>query len=584
MQVRAGAGGRPRGAQPPANAKLNLYKESVEKAKSDRYLALQERISLRQSLREEIAGRNLNDEQAAVAEASFAEQQSAQNRERLKNTRISDFDFIEVIGNGAFGIVRLVREKESGEVYAMKQMRKTEMVYKNQVHHVRAEKDALSSAAGKWVTELKYTFQDETYLYMVMEYMAGGDLMTYLIKKDRFTEDETRFYIAELVEAIDYIHSELGCIHRDIKPDNIVFRRDGHIKLLDFGLCKYDPRDTVDHQSGIPDERSSELGNMVKPSHPTRARLTSVVGTPDYMAPEIFMAQGYDKGCDFWSTGIIMFEMLFGGPPFSDEKHDSTVTSFRVLRWQMYFSMPPDPTVGPEARDLLSKLICGADQRATAHQIRQHPFFQGMDFSRLLELEAPIIPVVDGPMDTQNFDDFRGAEQQFAIRRPKGDKAVWRDVPGDDRLQFHDYQYRKAVDEKKPNIDQALAAAEAQSPAVARDQLRASSSSFRDFTGLGCSVESTTEVASPYVSQPPPQVRIAERGPMLPPGGYQFARPPAYPTAMPGARTVVYSQASPQIRRGSGGATYVTQPVAVTQAQPKVVPRPSGPRPSYPAR
>merc|ERR1719191_258192 len=180
------------------------------------------------------------------------------------------------------------------------------MIHKNQVQHVRAEKHALSNAKNDWVIGLQYTFQDDTYLYMVMDYLAGGDLMTHLMRKDTFTESETKFYIAELVEAVDYIHNELHYIHRDIKPDNIIFDAKGHIHLLDFGLCKYVPpkniltdQDSLTKQvgSGAVDPRSTGHRAPRHLNHANRQQLQSVVGTPDYMGPEVYRKGGYGKEC-----------------------------------------------------------------------------------------------------------------------------------------------------------------------------------------------------------------------------------------------------------------------------------------------
>ena len=142
-----------------------------------------------------------------------------------------------IIGKGAFGEVRVCRHKTTGEIFAIKKMKKEEMHKKNQVLHVRAERDVLSEANNKWIVDLIYSFQDDIYLYLVMEYLPGGDLMSLLMKKDILSEDEARFYAAELILAIESVH-KLNCIHRDIKPDNVLIDINGHIKLSDFGLSK----------------------------------------------------------------------------------------------------------------------------------------------------------------------------------------------------------------------------------------------------------------------------------------------------------------------------------------------------------
>lgn len=159
---------------------------------------------------------------------------------RLQRQKLSVRDFvpIKIIGRGAFGEVRVCRSKKTNEVVAVKKMKKKEMLYKNQVAHVRAERDILSLANNPWIVELKASFQDDSYLYLVMEYLSGGDLMTLLMEKEIFSEELSRFYIAETILAIESVHN-LNYIHRDLKPDNLILGKDGHLKLSDFGLCKH---------------------------------------------------------------------------------------------------------------------------------------------------------------------------------------------------------------------------------------------------------------------------------------------------------------------------------------------------------
>ena len=156
---------------------------------------------------------------------------------RRKKLTVKDFEPLSIIGRGAFGEVRICKIKETSEVVAMKKMKKSEMLYKNQVSHVKAERDVLIKAKNQWVVELKYSFQDEKHLYLVMEFLPGGDLMTLLMRKDILSEEESRFYIGETILAIETIHN-LNYIHRDLKPDNVVFDEDGHARLTDFGLSK----------------------------------------------------------------------------------------------------------------------------------------------------------------------------------------------------------------------------------------------------------------------------------------------------------------------------------------------------------
>ena len=168
---------------------------------------------------------------------------------------------LSIIGRGAFGEVRVCKEKSSGEIVAIKKMRKDDMSQKNQILHVRTEREIMISSNNPWVVSLKYSFQDDFHLYLVMDFLPGGDLMSLLIKKDIFTEEEARFYISEIVLAIEALHN-MGCIHRDLKPDNILIDRKGHIKLSDFGLSKLSDTKIFPLTSNI--QETNELLNNTK--------------------------------------------------------------------------------------------------------------------------------------------------------------------------------------------------------------------------------------------------------------------------------------------------------------------------------
>ena len=182
---------------------------------------------------------------------------------RLQRTKISIRDFIprKIIGRGAFGEVRVCRQRKTNEIVAIKKMKKKEMIYKNQVGHVRAERDILTLANNPWIVELKCSFQDEKYLYLVMEYLQGGDLMTLLMEKEIFSEEMSRFYIAETILAIESVHN-LNYIHRDLKPDNLILGKDGHLKLSDFGLCKH--VEIKPKSANINEQMRKDLSNVAK--------------------------------------------------------------------------------------------------------------------------------------------------------------------------------------------------------------------------------------------------------------------------------------------------------------------------------
>lgn len=382
------------------------------------------------------------------------------NRKARKKVTPYDFEPLHIIGRGAFGEVRICRHKETGEVVAMKKMRKKEMLKKNQVGHVRAERDILVKANNPWITNLKYSFQDQANLYLVMEYLPGGDLMNLLIKKDILSEEEARFYIAEMVLAIEMVHS-LDYIHRDLKPDNVLLDKDGHIKLTDFGLCKHaeirattaDTRYQMKHSDNF-----NALKNILNKKMGYKRNRTlafSTVGTPDYIAPEVFGPKGYDETVDWWSVGVILFEMLVGYPPFFSD--DSSITCQKILHWKKTLVIPPEANLSVAATDLIRKMICDSDRRlgrGGAREIKEHPFFDGTDWDTLRDLTAPYLPPVSSPTSNENFDQFEEEGESFFPENPpkrgRGHKRPEKD------LDFVGYTYKADVEAEKRNYVNAL--------------------------------------------------------------------------------------------------------------------------------
>ncbi|KAF3816248.1 hypothetical protein GH733_014421 [Mirounga leonina] len=333
---------------------------------------------------------------------------------RLKRTRLGldDFESLKVIGRGAFGEVRLVQKKDTGHIYAMKILRKADMLEKEQVAHIRAERDILVEADGAWVVKMFYSFQDKRNLYLIMEFLPGGDMMTLLMKKDTLTEEETQFYISETVLAIDAIH-QLGFIHRDIKPDNLLLDAKGHVKLSDFGLC-----------TGLKKAHRTEFYRNLTHNPPTfqnmnskrkaetwkknrRQLAYSTVGTPDYIAPEVFMQTGYNKLCDWWSLGVIMYEMLIGYPPFCSETPQETYR--KVMNWKETLVFPPEVPISEKAKDLILRFCIDSENRignSGVEEIKGHPFFEGVDWGHIRERPAAIPIEIKSIDDTSNFDDF----------------------------------------------------------------------------------------------------------------------------------------------------------------------------------
>ncbi|KAJ7988069.1 hypothetical protein DPEC_G00319810 [Dallia pectoralis] len=305
---------------------------------------------------------------------------------REAQVRLEDFDRIKMIGRGAYGEVQLVRHKASQKVYAMKKLSKFEMIKRSDSAFFWEERDIMAFSNSPWVVQLCCAFQDNRHLYMVMEYMAGGDLVTLTMNYD-MPEKWVRFYTAEVVLALDAIHA-MGFIHRDVKPDNILLDHGGHLKLADFGTCmKMDSK------------------GMVK--------CDTAVGTPDYISPEVLMSQGgagyYGRECDWWSVGVFIYEMLVGETPFYAESLVGTYGKIMDHRNNLHF--PDDMELSNDVKDLICAFLSDRDVRLGRNgveEIKRHPFFTNdqWTFSTIRETVAPVVPELSSDIDTSNFDDI----------------------------------------------------------------------------------------------------------------------------------------------------------------------------------
>lgn len=406
-----------------------------------------ERVMRAQQLTKEMEMAELSEAFKEQMLDFLMKKESKYTRLRRQKMNKDMFDQIQHIGVGAFGTVTLVRKKDTKQVYAMKSLLKKDVIMKQQAAHVKAERDILAEANSAWIVKLFFSFQDDRCLYFIMEYVPGGDMMQLLINKGVFEERLARFYTAELTCAIEYVHG-LGFIHRDIKPDNILIDQLGHIKLTDFGLCT-GLRWTHDKRYyGVEGEDAShvrqdsftlppDVGGVDKQMkvldirHQKKRNLAhSVVGTGNYMAPEVIKKTGHTQLCDWWSVGVILYEMVFGRPPFMSQTEDSSETQFKIVNWQEFLDVSPNAGPPPghmrpsqDCVSLIKRLCCGEAHRLGkegAAEVKAHRWFRGIDFDQLRTSRAEYIPRVEHPEDTSNFDTIEVTERPFETLRGRG--------------------------------------------------------------------------------------------------------------------------------------------------------------------
>uniref|UniRef100_A0A8C6MNP8 Ribosomal protein S6 kinase n=1 Tax=Mus spicilegus TaxID=10103 RepID=A0A8C6MNP8_MUSSI len=307
----------------------------------------------------------------------------------------SQFELLKVLGQGSFGKVFLVRKvtrPDSGHLYAMKVLKKATLKVRDRVR-TKMERDILADVNHPFVVKLHYAFQTEGKLYLILDFLRGGDLFTRLSKEVMFTEEDVKFYLAELALGLDHLHS-LGIIYRDLKPENILLDEEGHIKLTDFGLSK----EAIDHEK----------------------KAYSFCGTVEYMAPEVVNRQGHTHSADWWSYGVLMFEMLTGSLPFQGKDRKETMTL--ILKAKL--GMPQ--FLSTEAQSLLralfkrnpaNRLGSGPDG---AEEIKRHIFYSTIDWNKLYrrEIKPPFKPAVAQPDDTFYFD------TEFTSRTPRDSPGI----------------------------------------------------------------------------------------------------------------------------------------------------------------
>ncbi|ELP87325.1 hypothetical protein EIN_095820 [Entamoeba invadens IP1] len=312
---------------------------------------------------------------AAIKNTVGADKAVAAASPKKELITMDDFEIISLLGKGAFGKVMLVKMKKDGNIYAMKTVEKVQVIDSNEVEHILSEKLVLSKINNPFLVNMHYTFQTPTHLVFVLDYCAGGELFSYLQKQTSgIPEDDVRFYAAQILLALEHMHST-GIIYRDIKPENILFEKDGYLRMTDFGLAKSSTKTT-----------------------------NTFCGTPEYLAPEVVEGLDYDENVDWWGLGILIYEMLFTKSPFLADSMEELYEN--ILEKEPIF--PTTKPISAECMDFIKQLLTKDPvQRLTdPDQMKTHSWFKSFSFDDLYQkkLTPPFVPQIKSVTDTSNFD------------------------------------------------------------------------------------------------------------------------------------------------------------------------------------
>lgn len=303
-----------------------------------------------------------------------------------KDLGLEDFEIIKTIGTGTFGRVCLCRDKSTLEYGAMKILAIGDVIRLKQVEHVKNEKSILAEIRHPFIVNLRWHWHDQSYLYMLFDYVCGGELFSYLRNAGRFSNSTGNFYTAEIVLALEYLHQQ-NVVYRDLKPENLLLDRDGHLKITDFGFAK-------------------KLAD----------RTWTLCGTPEYLAPEIIQSKGHNRAVDWWALGVLVYEMLAGYPPFFDDNPFGIYE--KILAGKIEWPRQLDPV----AKDLVKKLLVQdrtkrlGNMKNGAEDVKRHRWFKGIDWVDVFhrKLKPPIVPRVSFDGDTRNFDEYPEADWKNA--------------------------------------------------------------------------------------------------------------------------------------------------------------------------
>ena len=317
------------------------------------------------------------------------------SKKKKMKIKVKDFEKLKTVGLGSYGRVRLCRQKKTGEIFVMKILKKNEIIKQKQVDHVYSEFNILSTLKHPFIVQLVgFNFEDPKYIYFVLEYVQGGELFTLLRTKGTFPVPQTKFYVAHIITIFEYLHSK-NIVYRDLKPENILINKNGYLKLTDFGFAKI-----------LENEKTYTL-----------------CGTPEYLAPEIILNKGHGKAVDWWTLGILLYEMLVGIDPFSDD--DPMKTYQKILKGKINFPK----TINKDAKSLIKHLLTQDTSKRYGclkngvKDILNHRFFDGFDWKNFvyLSMPAPYIPNVKSDDDTSNFEKYPESDGEIPAVDKKND-------------------------------------------------------------------------------------------------------------------------------------------------------------------
>ena len=319
---------------------------------------------------------------------SETEKEIQENKGKILKVNLNDFELLQTVGIGSFGRVRLCRHKKNSRVYVMKILKKAEIVKQKQVDHVYSEYNILSILNHPFIVELKgVNVQHPQYLYLILEYVPGGELFTLLRNNINFPVEQAKFYTAHIITIFEYLHSK-NIIYRDLKPENILVNKNGYLKLTDFGFAKV-------------------INNN---------KTYTLCGTPEYLAPEIILNKGHGKPVDWWTMGILLYEMLVGIDPFSDD--DYMMIYQKIIKGKIRFYNTSDKN----AKSLINNLLIADTTKRFGclkngvKDIVNHRFFNGFDWRSFvfIKMDPPYIPPIKQNDDTSNFGDYPDSDDEVA--------------------------------------------------------------------------------------------------------------------------------------------------------------------------